>query len=269
MLRQRLLVTIVMIPVGLGMVALGGIPYGMLVVLLLSVAAWEYVRLFQKVEYRPAMVLVVGGTALLSLARILFGLDWVEVILVALILLAMVYHLVAYEKGDDRAAINFGITLGGILYIGLLGAYLISLRNLPEGKWYFMIALPSIWFADGGAYFIGSHYGKHAMTPRLSPHKTWEGYLGGVVTGTLGGMLVASIWHLASPDITWFNGAWIGLVISLLCPLGDLGESMIKRQAGAKDSSNILPGHGGIFDRLDSWIWAGVVGYYLVIFLIH
>jgi phosphatidate cytidylyltransferase len=145
---------------------------------------------------------------------------------------------------------------------------MLSLRAIPEGKWWFLIALPSVWLADSGAYLIGRRFGKHPFSPRLSPHKTWEGYWGGLLSGALSGGVLAALWSLAAGPATaiaaW-KGAVLGLILAALTPLGDLGESMIKRQVGVKDSSHILPGHGGIFDRIDSWLWAGVLGYYLVV----
>ena len=123
--------------------------------------------------------------------------------------------------------------------------------------------------ADSGAYFVGKTIGKRKFSPRLSPKKTWEGYIGGVIVGTFGTALLASLWNSFQPGLmTPLQGGLIGLVLSLVTVLGDLGESMIKRQFGIKDSSNLIPGHGGAFDRIDSWIWAGVIGFYLVRWLI-
>jgi phosphatidate cytidylyltransferase len=117
---------------------------------------------------------------------------------------------------------------------------------------------------------VGSRIGRHKMTKRLSPKKSWEGYFGGVVAGVLGGAaLAALIQTLAAPggSITWERGGWLGLALAVLTTLGDLGESMMKRQVGVKDSGDLLPGHGGVFDRIDSWLWAGVIGYYLITWL--
>jgi phosphatidate cytidylyltransferase len=91
--------------------------------------------------------------------------------------------------------------------------------------------------------------------------------VGGILFSMLFTALIAALWHLRAPAITPLAGLIIGAVMSILCPIGDLGESMLKRQFGLKDSSNLLPGHGGIFDRIDSWLWAGVIGYYLVLLL--
>jgi phosphatidate cytidylyltransferase len=88
-----------------------------------------------------------------------------------------------------------------------------------------------------------------------------------VVTAGLAGLLFGWLWQFATPDITPLKGVVISLVLGIICPMGDLGESMIKRQFNVKDSSNLLPGHGGVFDRIDSWLWAAVIGYYLVLWL--
>ena len=133
-----------------------------------------------------------------------------------------------------------------------------------------LFVLPVIWAADTGAYFIGVRFGRHRLSPRLSPKKSWEGYLAGVVSGTLVGALLAWACWLAFASSAWlpvWKGALLGFILAALSALGDLGESMIKRQVGVKDSGNMLPGHGGVFDRIDSWLWGVVIGYYLVVFL--
>ena len=126
--------------------------------------------------------------------------------------------------------------------------------------------LPAIWLGDGAAYFVGSHFGKHKMSPRVSPNKSWEGYVGGVIGGALGALLLASLWHLRAPAITPVKGLILGLIVTIVSPLGDLGESMLKRGFGVKDTSQLLPGHGGIMDRIDSWLWAAAIGYYLILY---
>ena len=184
-----------------------------------------------------------------------------------LILAAMAFHLVAYERGRDQAGTDFGVTLAGVFYLGWIGAYLISLRNLEDGLWWVLTVLPAVWLADSGAYLIGSKYGRHKITPRLSPKKSWEGYIGGVIVSTMGTALLTMLWGISVSSgtaITPSHGALLGFVLGLFTILGDLGESMIKRQVGLKDSGKLLPGHGGAFDRIDSWLWAGVIGYYLI-----
>jgi phosphatidate cytidylyltransferase len=267
MLASRVLVTIILLPIGLALIAIGGWPYTALIALFMGLAAWEYVQLFRTGGYQPAGVLIIMGTLLIVLGRAYNGFESAPWIISLFVLASLTYHLLSYERGRDTAAADFGVTLAGALYIGWTGAYLVSLRAIPDGKWWILVVLPAVWFADSGAYLIGSRYGRHKLSPRLSPHKTWEGFIAGLVFGTLGGALMAVIWRIgAGPEsaITASRGALLGFVVALLTPLGDLGESMIKRQFGAKDSGRLLPGHGGAFDRIDSWLWAAVLGYYMI-----
>jgi phosphatidate cytidylyltransferase len=270
MLVKRLLVTIILLPIGMAAILTGGWYLTALVAIFMCLAAWEYVNLFSSGGLKPARALVIGGTLLLLIGRNINGFDSAAWMISLLILLSMTYHLVAYERGRDQAGTDFAVTLAGLFYIGWFGAYFISLRNLSEGKWWIMVVLPAVWFADTGAYFIGKKFGRHKLSPRLSPKKTWEGYLGGILAGVLLTTLFAALWRIgAGPDsaITPLRGALVGLVMGIFPTLGDLGESMIKRQMGVKDSGNLLPGHGGAFDRIDSWLWAVVFGYYMVFWL--
>ena len=267
MLRQRVLVVLLLLPLGLGLVYLGGYYFLGLIALVLGMASWEYARLFRKGGFQPAMVLTVLGTVALAVGRGLSDFASDHWILSAFLLICLVHHLVRFERGRDQAATDFAITLSGVLYIGWLGAYLISLRNMPSGIWWFLVALPSVWAADSGAFFYGRRFGKRKLCPRLSPKKTWEGYFAGIVSGVIVGALLAYIFSLQAPlgaGITPLRGALLGLVLSVFPTLGDLGESMVKRQVGVKDSGTLLPGHGGVFDRIDSWIWGGALSYYLI-----
>jgi len=268
MLVKRLWVAILLLPLGLILISIGGIPFALLVAAFIGLAAWEYDRLFRLGGLKPAGILIPAGALLLLYGRVMAGFESAPWMVSLLVLASMAYHLVAYERGADTAASDFGITLGGILYFGWLGSYFVSLRELPDGKWWFLIALPAVWLADSGAYFIGRKFGRHKLSPRLSPKKSWEGYLGGILAGSLGAALLTLVWRVgAGPEstIAVWKAALLGLVLSILTPLGDLGESMIKRQFGVKDSSSLFPGHGGAFDRIDSWLWAGVIGYYVIV----
>lgn len=270
MLLKRVLVAIVLLPIGLAAIIVGGWYFTALIAVFLGFAAWEYVTLFRVGGLQPAVVLVVGGTLLLLIGRNINGFEGAPWMISLLILLSMTYHLVTYERGRDQAGTDFAVTLGGMFYIGWIGAYFISLRNLPDGKWWILVVLPAVWFADSAAYFIGKRFGRHHLSPRLSPKKTWEGYLGGIIVGvllTVGFSAILQTWAGADSAITPLRGAMVGLVMGIFPTLGDLGESMIKRQVGVKDSGKLLPGHGGAFDRVDSWLWAVVIGYYMVFWL--
>lgn len=267
MFVKRVLVVVILLPIGILAIYQGDWIFTSLVAVFLGGAAWEYQVMFQSRGLKPARGLLLAGVLVILVDRNANGFTNSAWLISLLVLASLTYHLMMYERGSDQAGTEFSLTLTGILYIGWIGAYLVSLRNLPGGLWWMLLVLPSVWLADMAAYFVGKGMGKRKLAPRLSPKKTWEGYIGGVLFGTLLTIgLAALLQGFAGPGvgITPLRGLWVGLVMSSLPTLGDLGESMIKRQLGYKDSSNLLPGHGGFFDRIDSWLWAAVLGYYLV-----
>jgi phosphatidate cytidylyltransferase len=268
---RRVSTVLVLAAFGLPAIIYGGLFYYLLVAVILVGAAWEYVRLFRAVQSEPSEIITVGGVLVVATARFFFA-DVASAVLVLLVLLAMAIHLFAFERGRDQAALDFTVTVAGIVYIGWLGSYLLDLRSLPDGVWWWFIVLPIVWAGDTGAYSIGAKYGKHKMTPRLSPKKSWEGFFAGVFTSVLVGAFFAYAFSSLEPRplggmINSLQGGLLGLVIGVLAPLGDLGESMLKRQGGLKDSSNFFPGHGGFLDRIDSWIWGAVIGYFMIQYL--
>ena len=269
-MRRRLITALGLAVIGLPAIIFGGVFYFLLMGTFLVGAAWEYVHLFRAVKFDPNMIVTIGGVAAISIRRMFFP-QYSQPVLAAVILLAMTVHLIAYERGRDQSALDFGATIGGVVYIGWIGAYLFDLRNIPEGGWWFMLVMFCVWSGDSGAYSIGRAYGNHKMAPRLSPKKSWEGYAASVFTGTITGafyVYVFTTFGNLTSDITLWQGAILGFLLGSLPPLGDLGESMIKRQSGIKDSSDIIPGHGGFFDRIDSWLWGAVIGYYYLTWFI-
>lgn len=265
MLAKRLLVINILIPCILFFIIIGGWPFTALMLVSLVWAGWEYWRIFHNGGYSPSLAVLIAGIVALVLGRMIWNLQYSDLIVSLLVLTAMSTHVLQFERGHKQSAVDLGITLGGILYFGWLGSYFISIRNLSNGLWWALLVLPAVWFADAGAYFFGSWLGKHPMSPVTSPKKTWEGYIGGIGFSALCTSLLAALWNLQAPIITPLKGLVIGIVLSIITPLGDLTESMIKRQFGVKDSGKALPGHGGVMDRIDSWLWAAVIGYYLVI----
>lgn len=269
-LLRRLVVTIIIVPLALLVIYYGGYLYQAVIILLLCLAAWEYDSLLRKVDLQPALPLVIFGVLVLGLARSFYQFGSSSFILVLLLFLMASWHILHHEKDAPNPGADFGASLSVVVYVGFLGAYLISLRNLPGGMWWSFIILPTVWIADSGAYLLGKTIGKNKLAPKTSPNKTWEGYLGGLIFGSLGSMGLVLLFervYNAGLSISPLQGALLGLVISAFIPLGDLTESMIKRPAGEKDSGNIMPGHGGFFDRLDSLFWAAPIGYYLVLHL--
>jgi phosphatidate cytidylyltransferase len=269
---KRVLTALGLAAVGLPAIIFGGVFYFLLIAIVLAGSAWEYVRMFRAVRYEPNEIVTIGGVLCIATARFFF-VEAAIPLFVLSVLLAMVVHIFAYERGRDQAPLDFAVTVTGIVYLGWLGSYLLDLRQLPQGGWWLMIVLPIIWAGDTGAYSIGAVYGKHKMTPRLSPKKSWEGYFAGLFTAVIVGAFFTYAFSSLDPQplgglITPLEGGFMGLVIGALVPLGDLGESMFKRQGGLKDSSNIFPGHGGFFDRIDSWIWGAALGYFIIHFFI-
>lgn len=264
MLAQRLIVAIIIIPVLVLLAYFGGWVLAIALAGIFGLAAWEYCHLFSLGGYHPPALLLVAGVAGFTIIRHALP-DSSGLAASLMILAAMAWQVIQFEKGSSTAAVDFGITLGGFLYLGWLGSYFVSLRDLSDGLWWFLIVIPAINCADAGAYFIGSRFGKHKMSRLVSPKKSWEGYFGGIVTGTLGAMALTALWRLAAPSITVSMGCILGLVISIIAPIGDLGESMLKRSFGVKDSSHLLGAHGGILDRFDSWLWAAPIGYYIIV----
>ena len=270
MFIKRIAVTLVLLPVGLAAIHWGGWAYALLIAVFLGLAAWEFVQIYRLSGFAPSAALVTGGTLVLLAGRYWDGFESSPLLLSLAALASMAYHLWAYERGRDQAAADFAITIAGFLYLGWIGSYLLSLRSLPEGEWWTLVVLPAVWLADSGAYFIGKRFGRRKLAPRLSPKKTWEGYWGGILFSVVLTPLLALLWQVwAGPDtaITPLRAILVGLVMGIFPTLGDLGESMIKRMAGAKDSGTLLPGHGGFLDRIDSWLWAGVIGFYMIQYL--
>lgn len=264
----RTLVAAILTPLAVYVIHQGGWIYQAFILILLVIAAWEYLRLLNRIEFQPATPLVMIGVIALVISRALFQFSFNPVLLVILIFSIAAYHILQYEKQDTQPAGDFASSISVLLYIGFLGAYLISLRDLPNGKWWTFLALPSVWIADTGAYLIGNWIGKHKLAPKTSPHKTWEGYFGGLLFGILAGIGLLLLFNQvfkAGMDITVLEAALLALVLSALSPLGDLTESLIKRTAGQKDSGIIFPGHGGAFDRIDSMFWTAPIAYYIIL----
>ncbi|MGE5249698.1 MAG: phosphatidate cytidylyltransferase [Bacteroidota bacterium] len=263
---RRTITALLMLLIGLPALMLGGPFFFIIIVILLVGAAWEYAAMFKAVGLCANETLTLAGVFLLLALRAFLP-ELALAGLAGLVFAAMAVHLIEFERGRDQAALDFCVTLGGVVYLGWVGAYLLDLRNLPDGAWYFMIVLPAVWLADVGAYAIGAAYGRHKMTPRLSPKKSWEGYWAGVITGALAGAFLVFAYKtygpLATPMTVW-QGGLLGLLLAAVTPLGDLGESMFKRQARMKDSSEVFPGHGGFFDRIDSWLWGAAIGYFFI-----
>jgi len=265
MLAKRVASALVFIPVCLMIVILGGWLFTVSATLILCVAAWEFWRMFTQGQNSPNAYILIGGVGMLSLARAFPTHDLVGFVLSFFVLCAMGIHTLAYEKGANHTATDFAITVSGLIYVGWLGSYLILLRFLPDGLYWIILSILGVGFSDMGAYLIGSTIGKHKISARVSPGKSLEGYLGGVVCAVMFGAIFGLLVEPYSPSITPLIGAILCLVVSVVAIMGDMGESMLKRQFNLKDSSNLIPGHGGILDRIDTWLWAGAISYHIIL----
>ena len=174
---------------------------------------------------------------------------------VVISLLVLVLH-----RQKEGAFARWAWTIGGILYVGWLLSYLVALR-LDAGRNWVFLALFATFGSDTAAFFIGRALGRHRLAPRISPAKTWEG----AIAGVFGAIIVGLLFTIPSPisvPLSYGQAILLGLLVSAFGQLGDLVESLLKRNMGVKESGALLPGHGGLLDRMDSIVFAGVVVYY-------
>jgi len=266
-LLQRTLVSVIAIPIVAAAVWFGD-PWTTLLTAVWGVgAAWEFYQIIRKSK----------GLAPMRT----FGLMWVFLFIISphadrivffqkvqvfslLLTTAVIVPLIIllWRRGKENAFNNWVWTIGGILYIGCLLSYYVSLRNLDggHGGWVFL-ALFCTFSSDAFAYLLGRTFGKHKMAPYISPNKSWEGAAAGVVGSIVVGLLVVHFFQL--PLNNW-QSITLGILISISGQLGDLVKSLFKRNMQVKDSGHILPGHGGFLDRMDSLAFAGVLVYGLV-----
>ena len=268
MLAQRAIVALLLLPIGIAAILIGGWPFVVLAAIVLTLAAVEYLQLFSSNRNLPQRGFVVIALLILIWLRWSFAFDWDWLLLPIILLAAMLFHLIQYERGIEHAGSEFAISVSAIFYVGYLGAYLFEIRHLETGAWLLILSFAATWMSDMGAYFLGSRFGKHKMAPRLSPQKSWEGYLGGILFSVLLTPLFAkALQHFGMPENTLTSGnnlLFLALALSILTPLGDFGISMIKRQVHAKHTGTILPGHGGMLDRMDSILWALPISFALI-----
>jgi phosphatidate cytidylyltransferase len=263
MLKTRALVAVIALPILIAVIWIGGGLFAVVVLAAMLLGGDEYVRLLrQSGQYTPPEWLVLALIALPLGATWFDHPDWREPALAFLLIGGALYTIWSMERGRAQPFYELALAVFGGLYLGWLGSYLLSVRKLDEGAYLTLFLYGCVAFSDTAAYLIGRQWGRHKMTPRVSPKKTWEGYAASVIGGAIFGAVAGGL-----PDSDILNGghgALIGLLIGVLGTVGDLAMSAIKRQVGAKDSSHLIPGHGGILDRIDSVLVAAAVGYYYI-----
>jgi phosphatidate cytidylyltransferase len=273
-LLRRALVVFTLGPLTLLLIYLGGWWYFLPFAALLTIATVEFSQLTSKLGWKIPLWLLWPIVFSLWLVpypvrTMLFGRSIVEADLVSPTLLigllaALGFALWLYERRENEDAPgSWMAAIGGIILLGWLGSHFFSLRGLEIDKaaeWT-ALAMLGTWIADSGAYVFGKSLGRHKLSPRLSPKKTVEGYVGGIVAGTIFTVLIAYFLQLSL-----LIALILGLLVSIVSPAGDLGVSLLKRSVGVKDSGNLLPGHGGALDRIDSLVWSMALAYYLILF---
>ena len=193
--------------------------------------------------------------------------DALPILITTTMLVSLIYLL--YRPAREKAFHKWAWAIAGALYVGWMLSYWLSLRGLGDGRSWVYLAILTTFANDTGAFFIGRAIGKHKLAPTISEGKTREGAIGGLICAVLGALIIATILNLISPfDFRYWQIILIGLIIGLFAQLGDLVESLLKRNMGVKESGNLLPGHGGILDRFDSLIFVGAVVYYYVIWVV-
>lgn len=177
--------------------------------------------------------------------------------------------LLAFRR--ERLLINWGWTLAGILYMGWMLSHYVTLRELSHGRELVLFALFSTFACDTVAFFSGRTWGRHLLVPTISPKKTWEGAIAGFVAAIAAALALRSLLNLGDWELplSYVQTIALGCLIGLFAQLGDLLESLVKRRAGAKDSGRLMPGHGGILDRIDSLVFTGAIVYYYVIWVVE
>lgn len=259
-LKTRFLTAFVLIPLILGSVYVGGLVFFALVAGALLLAGKEFFAMARAAGYATQPISGLGMIALLLL-YVYAPADSLRAILAGVLIVTLVGGILRPVEGWLA---GWALTLAGALYVGGLGVYFLLVRQLPAGMFWTMLALVTAWATDTGAYLVGTRIGRHKFFPRISPKKTWEGAIGGCVAAPLTALALGALFALPLAHC-----ALLGILIGVAATLGDLAESLLKRQTGVKDSSNLVPGHGGLLDRLDSLLFTAVVTYYYLVWVLR
>lgn len=284
MLRLRVLSAAVLIPLVLLVVGLGEPWLVLLVAVVVGLALDELYRLFAVVGHRPVRWAGFLSALLIVVAAYLsplFG-GGIGAAMAGAVLLTLTGQIVRRDRGG--ALTDWALTLSGALYVAWTLAHFVLLRNLntpafsppfwqalgaPDvgaGAWWILATFLLVWLGDSAAYFVGRRWGRHKLSPYVSPKKSWEGAVAGFVTSV--GVAVGLVPLLGLP-LSYPWAAILGAIVGVVGPVGDLAESLLKRQAGVKDSGTLIPGHGGMLDRADSLLFVVPVVYYFLRLLLR
>lgn len=271
-LRARVLAALVFVPCSLIVAWRGEFYFVLLVNLLLVLGTSELLSMQRAKGQAPDRVVCHAAALLLPWSMYVRGGGLVEVSLAALFVL-LVFRTI--RRGQVENALgDMAATMFTVLYVSWLGGHLVRLRELPtlfarepqDGFYFVFLAFVFTWISDTGAYFFGSLFGRHRLAPRISPAKSLEGSLAALLlTAAAGGAVALLLPRLALEPL---QGAALGLLASGVGQLGDLLESLVKRDAAVKDASQVIPGHGGVLDRFDSVLLVAPLLYYALRFFV-
>jgi phosphatidate cytidylyltransferase len=230
-----------------------------LVLIAVAVGQYEFYRMARARGINPNAVLgsVIGALVVLeSYYPLLFGMG--KIYLAAGLLLIMIVRMLS-PRPVDGAVEDISATFTGIFYVAMLFSFQIAIRTGTDGRQWLVFLYFVIWASDIGAYSIGIPFGEHRLYEKISPKKSIEGLIG-ALAASAGMALLCRVWFM--PPVGLGEVVMLGLLLAVVGTLGDLTESLLKRAAGVKDSGGIIPGHGGILDRMDSMLFAAPVLYY-------
>ncbi|KAF0151391.1 MAG: phosphatidate cytidylyltransferase [Ignavibacteria bacterium] len=261
-LVSRVLVALVAIPLIITLCLVGKIPFLIFVLFIGLIAFYEFSGMLRNKNSYANRIIGSIAVLLIILNEYYHFLDY-HVFFIITILVLLLTELF---RNKSSAINNLGSTLLGIFYIGFFAASILNVREFysdsaftySHGGYLILSILVSIWLCDSAAYFIGSAYGLHKLMPRVSPKKSWEGAIAGFIFAVITLVVAKS---LILEFLSLFNAIVIGIIVGVFGQIGDLVESLIKRDANVKDSSAIIPGHGGIFDRFDSLLFTAPIVY--------
>ncbi len=267
---KRVLTAVVFIPFLIWLIwwSKSSAPFIIVVFLTAILGLREFYDIADRLEARPEPTVGALGAFGVLISFALERPDWVILVLAMLQVVTMVIVL-ARRRPFETVLGSVASTTSGVLYIGLLLGYVIAIRLIDGAgrrsaqllSLFFLV----VWSGDTGAYCVGRLWGKHPLSPNVSPGKTVEGAVGGLLISVLGGV-AARLWFF--PELEWGHVVALSLTMGGVAILGDLCESMLKRAANLKDSASILPGHGGMLDRLDSLVFNAPIVYYYYQYLI-
>ena len=257
------------VAVGLGLVAvlivaslIGSAALLVLAAAVIVACAVEAYGMLQRAGFRPATLLGLVATAGVMLAAYWRGETALPIVGTILVVATMLWYL--GQIVEARPLANVAVTTMTWLWVGLFGAYASLLLRANHGRGLFLGAIIPVLVADIVAYFVGRRIGRRRLAPHISPGKTVEGLVAGAVAAIVAGIIVGKE---VTPWGGIKHGLLLGLAVAILAPVGDLFESMIKRDLSIKDSGSALPGHGGVLDRFDSLLVVLPAAYYLAIYL--